>query len=231
MRCFLHLRGNPENLKRSVVSMINMVKLPTKKSNLFLRVAKGHFATSHSHINYYIDVTTQKSRLSEAKAVAKELVAAYQHSTIVDTVLCLDGTQVIGTCLANELTKDGFANMNAHQTIYVVTPEHTTGSQLLFRENTSPMIAGKHVLILAASVTTGYTAQAAVEAINYYGGQVVGIGAIFATQTECAGYPVTSIFNPNDLGDYQSYDSRDCPWCKQGKRIDALVNSFGYSSL
>ena len=48
--------------------MINMVKLPTKKSNLFLRVAKGHFATSHSHINYYIDVTTQKSRLSEARA-------------------------------------------------------------------------------------------------------------------------------------------------------------------
>ena len=86
--------------------MINMVKLPTKKSDLFLRVAKGHFATSHSHINYYIDVTTQKSRLSEAKAVAKELVSAYQHSTIVDTVLCLDGTQVIGTCLANELTKD-----------------------------------------------------------------------------------------------------------------------------
>ena len=65
--------------------MINMVKLPTNKSNLFLRVAKGHFATSHSHINYYIDVTTQKSRLSEAKAVAKELVAAYQHNTIVDT--------------------------------------------------------------------------------------------------------------------------------------------------
>ena len=147
------------------------------------------------------------------------------------TILCLDGTEVIGACMASELTRDGYVNMNAHQTIYVVTPEHTTGSQLLFRENTSPMIAGKHVLILAASVTTGYTAQAAVEAINYYGGQVVGIGAIFATQTECAGYPVTSIFNPNDLGDYQSYDSRDCPWCKQGKRIDALVNSFGYSSL
>ena len=46
--------------------MINMVKLPTKKSDLFLRVAKGHFATSHSHINYYIDVTLTKFRLSEA---------------------------------------------------------------------------------------------------------------------------------------------------------------------
>ena len=128
--------------------MINMVKLPTSKSELFLRVAKGHFATSHSHINYYIDVTTQKSRLSEAKAVAKELVSAYQHSTIVDTVLCLDGTQVIGTCLANELTKDGFTNMNAHKTIYVVTPEYTSGSQIILRDNLAPMVKGKHVLII-----------------------------------------------------------------------------------
>ena len=166
--------------------MINMVKLPTKKSNLFLRVAKGHFATSHSHINYYIDVTTQKARLSEAKAVAKELVAAYQHNTIVDTVLCLDGTQVIGTCLANELTKDGFANMNAHQTIYVVPPEYTTGSQIILRDNLAPMVKGKHVLSLAASITTGYTVQAAVEAVNYYGGTVAGLSAIFAPMSAWA---------------------------------------------
>lgn len=80
---------------------ISMVKLPTKKADLYLRVAKGHFATSHSHINYYIDVTMQKTRLSEARAVAKELVSAYKATTIVDTVLCLDGTEVIGACLAD----------------------------------------------------------------------------------------------------------------------------------
>ena len=211
--------------------MINMVKLPTNKSNLFLRVAKGHFATSHSHINYYIDVTTQKSRLSEAKAVAKELVAAYQHNTIVDTVLCLDGTQVIGTCLANELTKDGFANMNAHQTIYVITPEYTTGSRSSCATIWPPMVKGKHVLILAASITTGYTVQAAIEAINYYGGTVAGLSAIFATATECLGIPVTSIFDPSNLPDYASFDSRECPMCKAGQHIDALVNSFGYSAL
>lgn len=166
--------------------MINMVKLPTSKSELFLRVAKGHFATSHSHINYYIDVTTQKSRLSEAKAVAKELVSAYQHSTIVDTVLCLDGTQVIGTCLANELTKDGFTNMNAHKTIYIVTPEYTSGSQIILRDNLAPMVKGKHVLILAASITTGYTIQAAVEAVNYYGGIVAGLSAILPPLTSAS---------------------------------------------
>ena len=104
---------------------IRLVKMPTKKQDLFLRVAKGHFATSHSHINYFIDVTIQKTRLSEARAVAQELVCYYTHTTIVDTILCLDGTEVI---------------------------------------------------------------------------------------------------------DYQSVESRECPWCKAGQKIDARVNSFGYSS-
>ena len=133
--------------------------------------------------------------------------------------------------MASELTKAGYTNMNAHQTIYVLTPEHTVGSQLIFRENTAPMIAGKHVLVLAASVTTGYTVQGAVEAIRYYDGNPVGIAALFATQKECAGFPITSIFDPNDLPGYASFDAHACPWCQAGQKIDALVNSFGYSTL
>ena len=210
---------------------INTTKIRTKHKNLFLRVSKGHFATSHSHINYYIDVTTQKARLSEAQALAKELVSYYSTNTVVDTILCLDGTQVIGTCLAEELTNGNYLNLNAHQTIYVVTPEHTTGSQLFFRDNIVPMIAGKNVLILAASVTTGYTAQAAIEAIKYYNGAVAGVCAIFATLDECAGYPIYSVFDPNDLGDYATYASHECPLCKKGIKIDALVNSFGFSKI
>jgi orotate phosphoribosyltransferase len=210
---------------------INSTKIRTKQKNLYLRVSKGHFATSHSHINYYIDVTTQKTRFAEAQAVAKELVSYYGSNTVVDTILCLDGTQVIGTCLAEELTNGNYMNLNAHQTIYIVTPEHTSGSQLFFRDNIIPMITGKNVLILAASVTTGYTAQAAIEAIKYYNGAVSGVCAIFATLDECAGHEVHSIFDPNDLGDYISTPSHECPLCKQGKKIDALVNSFGFSKI
>ena len=209
----------------------NSYKISTKRKNLFLRVSKGHFATNHSHINYYIDVTTQKTRLSEAQAVASELVSYYNHSTIVDSILCLDGTQVIGTCLAEELTRGNFVSINAHQTIYVLTPEHTAGSQLIFRDSLLSAIQGKHVLILAASVTTGYTAKSAVEAINYYGGHIAGIASVFATVDECMGYPVCSVFDPKDLKDYESYPSHECPLCKNGQRIDALVNSFGYSKL
>ena len=210
---------------------INSYKIRTKQKNLFLRVSKGHFATNHSHINYYIDVTTQKTRLSEATAVAKELVSYYSHNTIVDTILCLDGTEVIGACLANELTRADFLNMNAHQTIYIITPEHTTGSQLIFRDNVVPAIAKKNVLILASSVTTGYTARSAIEAIKYYGGMIAGVSAIFATVQECMGYTVRSVFNPNDLEDYATYQSHECPLCKAGHKLDALVNSFGYSKI
>ena len=101
--------------------------------------------------------------------------------------------------------------MNAHQTIYVITPEYTSGSQIILRDNLAPMVRGKHVLILSASITTGYTVQAAIEAVNYYGGTVAGLSAIFATTHECLGIPVTSIFDPSSLPDYASFDSRDCP--------------------
>jgi orotate phosphoribosyltransferase len=132
--------------------------------------------------------------------------------------------------MASELTRVGFSNINTHNTIYVVTPEHTTGSQLLFRDNTVPMIRGKHVLILAASVTTGYTVQGGIEAIQYYGGQVAGVCAIFASTKECFGYPISAVFTTEGiLDDYESKPSHECPLCKAGKKVDAIVNTYGIS--
>ena len=185
----------------------------------------------HSHTNYFIDVTTQKMRLSEAKAVAQELARNYQNNTIIDTILCMDGMEVIGTCIADELTKDEYVNMNAHRTIYVLSPEFISGGQLMFRDNVLHMLNGKHVLVLSASVTTGKSVLAAIDAVNYYGGNVVGAAAIFATVIECDGHPVYSVFDPNDLGDYQSFKPHKCPMCQGGERLEAIVNSFGYSKL
>lgn len=210
---------------------VKVMKYATKKNNLHLRVAMGHFATSNNHSNYYIDVVSQKARLTEAKAVAEELCSYYYADTIVDTVLCLDGTEVIGTCLADSLTKADFINMNAHKTIYVVTPEVINGGQLMFRDNIIPMIKDKHIMILAVSVASGKTVETAVDAVKYYGGQVSGIASIFSTTEECAGYPVHSVFNPKDLPDYQSYPAHECPMCKAGQKLDALINSHGFSKL
>ena len=211
--------------------MIELFDLPVRHGDVPLRVARGHFATNHSHINYYIDITYQKTRLSEAEDVARQLVSHFINNTPVDTILCLDGTAVIGTCVADELTRSGFRTINAHKTIYVQEPEYNANSQIIFRDNIQPMIRGKHVLILMASVTTGFTAKRSIEAIGYYGGKVAGVAALYRAVDEVAGHPVRSVYSIKDLPDYQSYDYHECPYCKQGQPIDALVNSFGYSVL
>ena len=211
--------------------MIELTNLSRRYGKAPLRIAKGHFATNHSHINYYIDITYQKTRLSEARDSAYQLVSNFINDTPVDTILCLDGTAVLGTCIAEELTKSGFRTINAHQTIYVVEPEYNANSQIIFRDNIKPMIQGKTVLVLMASVTTGYTAKRSIEAIGYYGGHVAGVAAIYRAVDEIAGYPVRSIYSIADLPDYESHDYRDCPYCKKGQKLDALVNSFGFSAL
>ena len=211
--------------------MIELTYLPVRRGNAPLRLARGHFATNHSHINYYIDITYQKTRLSEAKESARQLVSHFINDTPVDTILCLDGTAVLGTCVAEELTKTGFRTINQHETIYVLEPEYNANSQIIFRDNIKPMIQGKHVLVLMASVTTGFTAKRSIEAIDYYGGHVAGVSSIYRAVDEVAGYPVRSVYSVADLPDYESFDYRECPYCKAGKKIDALVNSFGYSAL
>ncbi len=211
--------------------MIELVKLSQRRGNVPLRIARGHFATNHSHINYYIDITFHKTRVSEAKASAYQLVSHFINDTPVDTIICLDGTAVLGAFVAEELTKSGFRTINAHQTVYVVEPEYNNNSQMIFRDNVQPMIRGKHVLILMASVTTGHTARKSMEAIHYYGGHVAGVAAIYRAMDDIDGYPVRSIYSVSDLPDYQSFDYRDCPYCKAGQKIDALVNSYGFSEL
>ena len=55
--------------------------------------------------------------------------------------------------------------------------------------------------------------------------------SIFATMKEYEDFQIASVFNPHDLPDYESHSAVDCPLCKRGERIDALINSFGCSML
>ena len=94
------------------------------------------------------------------------------------------------------------------------------------------MVVGKNVLILAASVTTGYTVKAAVDAIRYYSGKPAGVCAIFTCEDVCEGFEINAVFTKkNDLPDYQSTITHECPMCKNQRRLDAMVNAFGVSSF
>ena len=211
------------------MSIENSYKIRTKGKNLFLRVTKGHFMKTNSHMNYYIDVTMQKSRLSEARAVADELVSYYSSSTVIDTILCLDEMQVIATCMAESLTAAGFMNLNAHQSIYILTPEKVSAGRFIFREGAAAMINGKNVLILTSSVATGRTTSVAMDAVRYYGGSVAGIASIYSAVSDCNGIPVRSVFDANDLDGYFCVPAHECPLCKEHQMVDGVVNSYGFS--
>lgn len=198
---------------------------------IVLKVIPGHFATPQSHITHYMDMTTMKARASEASRIAKALSANYETSTPVDTIVCMDGLQVVGAYLAEELTKAGVLSRNAHQTIYVIEPEFNSIGQMIFRDNMQPMIKGKNILLLNGSITTGETLARAIESLLYYGGIIQGVTAVFSAVRKVAGMDIRSVFTQKDIPDYGTYKSNECPLCKNKRKIDAIVNSYGYSKL
>ncbi|WP_026504105.1 orotate phosphoribosyltransferase [Butyrivibrio sp. NC3005] len=212
--------------------MLNYTKIISKTHpDITLKVIKGHFVTPNSHINYYIDMTTMKTRQSEARAVAHALAHDYVATTIVDTIICMDGTEVIGAYLADELTKAGVMSMNQHKTIYVVTPEYDQLGQMIFRDNMKMMLDKKNVLLLLASMTTGKTVSRAIDGIKYYGGFISGVSAIFSAGNKVAGYDIHSLYSKADIPDYASYSHDNCKLCQEGAKVDAICNGFGYSEI
>lgn len=212
--------------------MENYQKITAKADpNVILRVVHGHFVTPNSHVNYYMDMSAIKSRISEAHAAAKLLSSVHYYSTAVDTIVCLDGTEVIGAFLAEELTKAGVISRNAHKSIYVLTPEYTPSGQMIFRGDVAGWVRGKNVLLLLATATTGTTVSRALESLMYYGATISGISAIFSIASKIGGMPVHSIFTQADLPDYAAHAGEDCAMCKNRIPISGICNGFGMSSL
>lgn len=202
-----------------------------KNRKLSISVTNGHFATSHSHINYYIDITKMKHDHLMAEAAAQEFAKHYTHNISIDAIVCMDGSEVIGSFLAHELAKPDMLSINTGKGIHVIAPEYNSNGQMMFRDNIQPMVERQDVLLLIASVTTGKTIKRAIECIDYYNGRVVDICAIFSVIDSIMDRKINSLFVAKDIPGYQTYSYRDCPFCKEHQKIDALVNSFGYSKL
>ncbi|MCR5790677.1 MAG: orotate phosphoribosyltransferase [Lachnospiraceae bacterium] len=202
-----------------------------RNKDVVLRYVAGHFITPNSHVNYYMDLSDMKSRQRESRATGEELAEMYLSSDVIDTILCLNGMEVVGAYLANKLTKAGIISANAHKTIYITSPEYNTSGQMMFRENNQHMIRGKRVLILIDTATTGDTLRSAVGSVHFYKGEVIGISAIFSMAAQVMDVPVRALYSLKDLPDYTSYPQNDCPLCRDGIAVDAICNGFGYSTL
>ncbi len=210
----------------------NAYKVSSRSNNkIQIKVLPGHFATSHSHINFYLDMTRLKVGQREAREVASTMAQHYQYNKPVDSIICMDGCYAIGAFLAEQLSDAGVMSMNAHQSIYIIEPEFDSNGQMIFRDNIQPMVRGKNIVLLLASATTGKTIARSLECIRYYGGIIQGISAIFSAADTIDGNEIHSIFHTDDFESYQSYPPHDCPFCHAGQKIDAIVNNYGYSQL
>ena len=203
------------------------------RSNKDIRIGiiPGHFATNHSHVNYYVDLTRIKSRFKMAKAAAYELAQKYSSNTAIDTIICLEGTEMIGAFLANELSQSGSRSMSSGNDIFVLTPEMNANNQMIFRDNTQKMVWEKNILLLISSASTGKTINRSIDCLQYYNGRLVGIAAVFSAIRESNGLPVHAIFTQDDIPHYETFSPAECSLCKSKQKIDALVNSYGYSKL
>ncbi len=100
-----------------------------------VKIMRGHFVTTHSHVNTYIDLSTIKSRCNNARETAKVLAEPYLSSVEIDTIVCLDGMEVVGTFVADILSRPGMVSLNSGKNISLVTPELNQMGQMMFRDN------------------------------------------------------------------------------------------------
>lgn len=203
----------------------------TKNPSISMNVIPGHFTTRHFHTNHFLDLDDLKANASIAKDVAIELALPYLTTTLVDTIVCMEGTEVIGAYLAEELLKEGVSVLNTEREIHVVTPISNVNMKLMFQSNKQELISNRNIIVLVSSISSGITLNSALECLSYYGGRVVGISALFNAGSIKLDQEINSMFTNKDIPNYQLFSPNECPMCKEGRKLDAIIVHDGYIKI
>ena len=201
-----------------------------KNPAISVRVIPGHFTTRSVHVNYFLDMWELKSKASVARMVARELAAPYMSNTIVDVIICMERTVVLGAYLAEELLREGTAVMNSGGEIHVVSPLNNTDGNLIFQDNAIEWIRNRNILLLVNSISTGGTIKSALECISYYRGRLAGISTLFF-YAENLEPNINPLFTAKDIPGYKVFSTVDCDMCKAGQKLDAIISSEGYTII
>ncbi len=208
---------------------IRIVSRASKR--IYTDAIPGHFATNHSHTNYYID-TAHLRHSNKMAYEAAQVIAAQYANLAIDTIVCLEDTKMIGAYLALELTREGLHSLNSGKEIFVVEPVSNVNGKYIFADNLVPMVRGRNVLIMAATAATGGTLSDARECVEYYGGTVAAYTALLSNVPEMQGLPIVHLFSSAELPHYHNYaGGQGCADCMAGRPLDAIVTPHGYQKL
>jgi len=196
-----------------------------------MNVIPGHFTTSQFHISHFLDLYDLKTNAKIARDVAAELAIPYITNTLVDTIVCMEGTEVIGAYMAQELLQHGASVVNGSKDIHVVTPMSNINRKLIFQSNSQDLIFNRNIILLVSSISSGTTVNSALECLSYYGGIVVGISALFNAYQDATDREIYSMFTSEDIPGYRVFSPGKCDMCKAGQKLDALIIHDGYSKM
>ena len=202
-----------------------------KNPNISVKVFPGHFTTSSVHSNYFIDVSELKFNTHKARDVAQELARPYLTSSLINTIVCMEATEVVGAYLAQELIQAGARVMNSGSDINIVTPLRDYNGNFIFQYNVKDWILNKGIILLVTTISSGSTAKRAIECIDYYGGKLQGVSALFITSNDVLDYKVNSLFTSADIPGHTLFLIGECGMCKSGQKLDAIINSEGYTKI
>ena len=202
-----------------------------KNPAISIKVIPGHFTTSNAHISHYLDVSGIKSSSMVARDVARELAIPYLSSKVIDTIVCMEKTEVIGAYLAMELMQHGANAINSDGEIHVVSPSNNSHGNMIFQDNVVEWIMKRNILLLGASVSSARSLHIAMDCISYYGGKLAGISALFVASPDTQNVRINSLFTSDDIPGYRLYHTAECEMCKAGTRLDAIVSSEGYTKI
>lgn len=203
----------------------------TKNPVINMNVIPGHFTTSHFHVTHYLDLDNLKTNALRARDVARELALLYLTSTLVDTIVCLEKTEVIGAYMAEEILQEGTSVINSGREIHVVTPISNVNRNLMFQTNMQELIFNRNIILLVSSISSGTTVNSALECLSYYGGILVGISALFNACSDKYEQEINSVFTSEDIPGYEIFSPSECPMCKEGHKLDAIIVNDGYLKI
>jgi len=202
-----------------------------KNPKIAINILSGHFSTNNAHSNCYIDFSQLKCNSLLARDVARELAIPYISSTPIDTIVCMEKTSVIGAFLADELMQEGASVINSGNEIYVVSPFNNAYGNWVFPNNRTEWIKDKNVLVLVATVSSGRALNSVLECISYYSGKITGISALYSVSPDSHQHHINALFSPDDIEGYQLFAPGECLMCRNGQKLDALINSEGYTKF
>lgn len=203
----------------------------SKNPSISVDATPGHFTTNDYHINHFLHLDELKTNPTLAKDVAIELALPYLTSTLVDTIVCFEGTEVIGAYMASELSMEGTGVINSGKFIHVVTPMINVDRKFMLPSNRQELVRNKRVILLVSTILSETFVNNILEFINYYEGQLVGISALFKAYPGKIEHEVHSMFNNKDIPGYEIYYPGQCEMCKAGQKLDGIIKNDGLTKI